>query len=104
MAFEYAVVDVLLIAERCIVFTGSVGSGAVHVGDDLFLQSPQGHIAVKVISLEPRGFRTAGARAGDNVAVVVDYVDLARVADGFTLGADNRVEVRSLTLRGPSLE
>jgi translation elongation factor EF-Tu-like GTPase len=99
MSFDYAIVDGLVIADRCIVFFGRVGSGAVHVGDDLLLQSPQGTIDVKVMSLEPGGFRRAGARTGDNVAVVVEYVDLAPVADGGRVAEGNRVEVQSLVLR-----
>lgn len=103
MTFEYSVVDVLVIAERCIVFTGKVRSGAVRVGDNLFLQSPHGQVSVKVISLEPSGFRRAGARTGDNVAVVVEHVDLEPVADGWLLTAGNQVYVQSLTLHGPQV-
>ena len=38
---------------------------------------------VHSISLEPSGFRKGGARTGHNVAVVVEYVDLEPVADGW---------------------
>ena len=103
MTFEYAVVDVLLIAERCIIFTGKVGSGEVRVGDNLFLQSPNGRMSVKVISLEPSGFRKGGARTGHNVAVVVEYVDLEAVADGWLLTERNQVLVQSLTMHGPQV-
>ena len=103
MTFEYVVADAILIAGQCIIFTGKVETGEVHVGDNLFLQSPQGRISVKVISLEPSGFRRAGARAGDNVAVVVEYLDLAPVADGCLLIPGNRVHVQSLILRGPQV-
>ena len=82
-------------------FFGKVGSGEVHVGDELFLQSPRGKIVVKVIGLEPSGFRVAGARAGDNVTVVVEHVNLEPVADGFCLTASNQIHVQSLRLHGP---
>jgi translation elongation factor EF-1alpha len=89
---------VLLIAGRSIIFTGKVASGEVHVGDNVFLQSPRGQIEVKVTSLEPSGFRVAGARAGDNVAVVVEPVNLEPVADGFRFTAANQISVESLAL------
>jgi len=102
MSFEYPIIDLLVIAERCIVFFGRVGSGTVHVGDDLLLESPQGTIVVKVMSLEPGGFRVAGARTSDHVAVVVEHVDLAPVADGLRVTEGNRVQVQSLVLRSLS--
>ena len=100
MTFEYAVVDALLIAERSIVFTGNVTRGEVCVGDNLSLHSPLGQVSVKVISLEPRGFRRAGARTGDNVAVVVGHVGLEPVADGYSHTADNQIHAQALTLHG----
>jgi translation elongation factor EF-Tu-like GTPase len=100
MNFEFVVVDILLIAGRSIIFTGKVGSGKVRVGDDLSLQSPQGQMVVKVVSLEPSGFRVAGAQAGDNVGIVVEYMNLEPVADGFRFTAGQQVQVLSLTLRG----
>ncbi len=101
MTFQLAVVDALLIAGRSVIFFGKVGSGEVHMGDDLFLQSPRGQIVVKVISLEPSGFRVVGAKAGDNVAVVVEHVNLESVADGFCLTESNQIHVQSLRLNGP---
>jgi translation elongation factor EF-Tu-like GTPase len=100
MTFEFAVVDAIRIAGRSIIFTGKVDRGEVRVGDDLFLRSPHGQIKVKVISLEPSGFRVAGAKAGDNVAVVVQHVNLEPVADGLCLTSANQVQVQSLTLHG----
>ncbi|QMV72449.1 hypothetical protein HS961_06140 [Comamonas piscis] len=100
MIFEFVVVDAFLIEGRSIIFTGKVGSGEVRVGDDLFLRSPHGKIKVKVISLEPSGFRVAGARAGDNLVVVVKHVNLSSVADGFHLTVENQIQVQSLTLHG----
>lgn len=103
MTFEFVVVDALLTAGRSIIFFGKVDRGEVHVGDDLFLQSLHGQIVVKIVSLEPSGFRAAGARAGDNVAIVVEHVNLESVADGFRLTAENQVQVQSLTLRRAAL-
>ena len=101
MNFEFVVVDVLLIAGRSIIFTGKIGSGEVRVGDNLSLQSPQGQMVVMVMSLEPSGFRVAGAHAGDNVAIIVEYMNLEPVADGFRFTAGKQVQVQSLTLRSP---
>ena len=99
-AFTFDVVDMLSIADRSIVFTGKVGRGEVHVGATLRLTSPAGETVVKVKSLEPAGFRRAGAQAGDNVAIVVEPVDLDDVADGFYQGPGKQFAVTSLTLRG----
>jgi translation elongation factor EF-Tu-like GTPase len=98
--FEYRVVDIFSIDGQCIVFTGKVEQGEVHVGDRLLLKSPQGVITVTVKSLEPSGFRRSGAMTGDNVAVVVDPFSLDIIADGFCRGNDSSFEVRSLTLHG----
>lgn len=100
MTFEYVVIDSLVIEGKSIIFTGKVGSGEIHVGDDLFLQSPRGQVVVKVASLEPSGFRVTGAVAGDNVVVVVKHVNLEPVADGFRHTAANQIQVQSLTLHG----
>jgi translation elongation factor EF-Tu-like GTPase len=108
MTFQFAVFDALLIAGRSVIFFGKVDSGEVHVADELFLQSPHGQIVikhgqivVKVVGLEPSGFRVAGAKAGDNVTVVVEHVNLEPVADGFWLTASNQIHVQSLRLHGP---
>lgn len=96
--FEYEIVDILPIGALSIVFTGKVGLGAVQVGDNLLLKSPLGEVGVTVKSLEPSGFRHAGAKAGDNVAIVIDHLDLAAVADGFSQIEGNSYQVKSLTL------
>jgi len=96
--FEYKVVDLLPIGKRSIVFTGKIGQGEVHVGDSLILSSPQGELAVTVTSLEPSGFRSSCAMAGDNVAIVIACQDLDTVADGFRHVEGNTYQVKSLTL------
>ncbi|WP_028103405.1 hypothetical protein [Pseudoduganella violaceinigra] len=98
--FEYEVVDVLPIGDRCIVFTGKIGKGQVHVGDELRLKSPKGEVGVIVMSLEPRGFRLAGALAGDNVAIVVEPFCLDDIADGFVHVEGITYQVSALTLHG----
>lgn len=95
--FEYSVVDMLPIRERCVVFTGHVSHGAVRVGDVLRLRSPAREVVVKVTSLEPSGFRQSGAVAGDNVAVVVEPFDLDAIADGFCVSGQ-AYQVKALTL------
>lgn len=97
---EYEVVDMLPIGDRCIVFTGKVGKGQVYVGDELLLKSPKGEIAVTVMSLEPSGFRRAGALAGDNVAIVVEPFCLDYIADGFVHVEGSTYQVSALTLHG----
>lgn len=98
--FEYRVVDMLPIEGRCIVFTGNVEQGEVHVGDKLLLKSPHGEVRVTVKSLEPSGFRRSGAVAGDNVSIVIEPVDLDVIADGFSHVGGNSYQVRFLSLNG----
>jgi translation elongation factor EF-1alpha len=98
--FEYRVVDMLPIEGRCIVFTGKVEQGEVHVGDKLLLRSPHGEVGVTVKSLEPSGFRRSGAVAGDNVSIVVEPLNLDVIADGFAHVGGISLQVRSLSLNG----
>jgi len=98
--FEYEIIDMLPIDGRCVVFTGKVEQGEVHVGDELLLKSPQGEVGVLVKSLEPSGFRWSGAMTGDNVAIVVDPFPLGAIADGFCLDENRSFQIRSLTLHG----
>lgn len=98
--FEFKVVDLLPIRDRNIVFTGRVAQGEVRTGDTLLLRSPRGELPVTVISLEPSGFRRAGAKAGDNIAIVIKFQDLREVADGFRHLEGSTYQVQSLTLLG----
>lgn len=98
--FEYEVVDMLPIGDRVIVFTGKVGKGQVQIGDELLLKSPQGVVGVTVMSLEPSGFRRAGALAGDNVAIVVEPFSLDDIEDGYVYVEGSTYQVSALTLLG----
>ncbi|HEY0589597.1 MAG TPA: hypothetical protein VGD52_25950 [Pseudoduganella sp.] len=96
----YAVVDIFSIDGRCVVFTGKVEEGEVHLADKLILRSPQSEISVTVKSLAPSGFRRSGAKTGDYVAIVVDPFSLDVITDGVCHGDDNSLIVQSLTLHG----
>ncbi|MFS2139645.1 hypothetical protein [Duganella sp. Dugasp56] len=98
--FEYSVIDMFPIDGRCVVFTGKVEQGEVHLGDKLFLRSQHGEVGVTVKSLEPSGFRRSGAVAGDNVSIVVEPLNLDAIADGFCHLGDNSYQVRALSLNG----
>lgn len=101
--FLFEIVDFLPIVDRHIVFCGRVAQGEVRIGDELFLKSPRAELIVRVASLEPGGLRRSGARAGDNVAIVVPYLDLGPVSDGFRLGPDKTCQTHALVLQGSSL-
>nr|WP_298145582.1 hypothetical protein [uncultured Pseudomonas sp.] len=77
---DFDVTEILQIENRITIFTGKIVGGEVHIGDNVALVSGSGKISFTVKRLEPNGFRHSGAKAGCNVAIVTEYLELSPFA------------------------
>jgi selenocysteine-specific translation elongation factor len=98
MTFELRVTDMFDIKERGTVFSGTISSGKISVGDRIRIKSPLAVADLTVLGLLQHRVRLSEAGAGDEIGVLASPFDLELVADGFRRIDDGCYEIISLTL------
>jgi selenocysteine-specific translation elongation factor len=86
------------IKERGTVFSGTISSGKISVGDRLRIKSPLAVVDLHVLGLLQHRERLSEASVGDAIAILTPLFDLELLADGFHRIEDGRYEIISLTL------
>jgi len=71
-SFRMAIADVFTIKGRGTVITGRVASGAIRVGDEIFIKGDSGVTKIAVKGLEANRAQITEAMTGDNIGVLVD--------------------------------
>jgi len=98
--FRYRVTDMFRLSGPNTVFSGTIESGHVAVGELVVVLSPNGKTLGRIVGIERKRKFLDRATFGDNVGLSVSISDLAPVADGFER-VDKMYRNKSLRLESP---